>query len=79
MKELFNRLAEIRIPTEDHLTLFPEMVQPLKDRLNELIQGWLMIVSEGQTSAGRPILKVETQDPNNPKNRRISYVWPRPN
>lgn len=73
------RLNEMRIPHKSDLKDYPEMIQHLTDRLNEFISGDPMMVTFIPTSNSREILRIETQSVKNPKERRVSYVWPREN
>lgn len=77
--EFTQRLNEIRIPTRLELADFPNMVQPLVDRLKEFLNGWPMLVTTIPTGDGREVLRVETREPHNEKNRSVCYVWPRTN
>lgn len=73
------RLNELRIPHYDDLAEFPDMRQALIDRLNAFVNGDPLMVSSIPTADGRELLRVETQEQKNPKNRSIAYVWPRAN
>lgn len=79
MSPFTERLNEMLIPGTEDLLPYPEMAQPLIDQLNRLISGWPMMVTQMPTSDGRILLRIETQEPGNPKNRIINYVWPRNN